>query len=81
MFAAFFVRLYLRFTFFRGAGGRVSCMATTQQNNRKTDRQSRAAVRRLLSALDRLIVAAKQAERARDELERSNTQTNKQCPK
>ncbi len=43
-------------------------MATTEQNDRKPNRESKAAVRQMLSAVDRLIVAAKQAERARNQL-------------
>ncbi len=49
-------------------------MATKTTHHKRTTRNSSsgnmAAVRRLMSALDRLIVAAKQAEKAREELAR-----------
>lgn len=43
-------------------------MGTEQTNNRKPDPQSKTAVRQMLDAMDRVIAAAKQAERARNQL-------------
>jgi hypothetical protein len=42
--------------------------STPNENYKPGDRSSRVAVRQMLSAVDRMIAAAKQAERARNQL-------------
>jgi len=50
-------------------------MHTDEQNDTAPDPRHKAAAKRMLAALDRLILAARQAERARDELLRGREDT------
>ncbi len=68
MFAAFLLDSNFDLTFSVCRLIKIRGMSNTTNNT--ANREVKAAAKSLLSAVDRLIVAAKQAERARNQLER-----------
>ena len=62
------MRFYRHVNVVRGRWPNLAFMDSTANKSKTTDRRKRAVVKRLLTSLDRVIAAARDAEKAREQL-------------